>query len=132
QVVAKYTIDDVSMEIQVNIPLIYPLRQVTVEGGKRAGVNEGKWRQWLLVSQTAITSQNLSILDALLLWKNNADKRFEGIDDCPICYSVIHITDKSLPSQMCKTCKNKFHGPCLFKWFKSSAQSSCPLCRSLF
>ena len=32
--------------------------------------------------------QNGSIMDALLLWKRNVDKRTEGVDECTICYSV--------------------------------------------
>jgi hypothetical protein len=30
------------------------------------------------------------------------------------------------------TCRNKFHGWCLYKWFDSSHESLCPLCRQPF
>ena len=35
-------------------------------------------------------------MDGLILWKRNVDKRFEGVDDCMICFSVIHGSNYSL------------------------------------
>lgn len=57
--------------------------------------------------------QNGSIMEGLALWKNNVDKRFEGIEDCMICFSVIHGSNYSLPKKACRTCKKKFHSACL-------------------
>ncbi|KAL0182487.1 hypothetical protein M9458_021862, partial [Cirrhinus mrigala] len=56
---------------------------------------------------------NGSILEGLSLWKNNVDKRFEGVEDCMICFSVIHGSNYSLPKKACRTCKKKFHSACL-------------------
>uniref|UniRef100_A0A8P4K1M2 E3 ubiquitin-protein ligase listerin n=1 Tax=Dicentrarchus labrax TaxID=13489 RepID=A0A8P4K1M2_DICLA len=77
-------------------------------------------------------SCNGSIMEGLALWKNNVDKRFEGIEDCMICFSVIHGSNYSLPKKGCRTCKKKFHSACLYKWFTSSNKSTCPLCRETF
>eukprot|EP00054_Salpingoeca_dolichothecata_P022244 m.145265 g.145265 ORF g.145265 m.145265 type:complete len:137 (-) comp24272_c0_seq2:38-448(-) len=99
---------------------------------KRVGVSSSQWRNWLLQMITFLSNQNGSVLDAVLMWKQNIDKRFEGVEDCTICYSVIHGTNCQLPNQRCKTCKNAFHSACLFKWFSTSNQSTCPLCRNLF
>lgn len=63
--------------------------------------------------------QNGSIMEGLALWKNNVDKRFEGIEDCMICFSVIHGSNYSLPKKGCRTCKKKFHSACLVR----------PMCR---
>ena len=60
------------------------------------------------------------------------DKKFEGLDDCMICFSVIHGSNYSLPKLSCKTCKKKFHSACLYRWFSTSNNSTCPLCRNLF
>lgn len=30
----------------------------------------------------------------------------------------------------CRTCRKRFHGGCLYKWFKSSGKSTCPHCQS--
>uniref|UniRef100_A0A8C7E2R1 E3 ubiquitin-protein ligase listerin n=1 Tax=Naja naja TaxID=35670 RepID=A0A8C7E2R1_NAJNA len=78
------------------------------------------------------SSQNGSIMEGLALWKNNVDKRFEGVEDCMICFSVIHGSNYSLPKKACRTCKKKFHSACLYKWFTSSNKSTCPLCRETF
>ena len=55
----------------------------------------------------------------------------KGQTECAICYSVVGA-DKTLPKKECPTCKNRFHAGCLFRWFKSSNSSSCPLCRNTF
>lgn len=75
--------------------------------------------------------QNGFISEALALFKANASRHFEGVEACAICYSVIAATDRSLPTKICRTCKNSFHPSCLYKWFSTSRGSSCPLCRSV-
>uniref|UniRef100_A0AAY4AET5 E3 ubiquitin-protein ligase listerin n=1 Tax=Denticeps clupeoides TaxID=299321 RepID=A0AAY4AET5_9TELE len=86
----------------------------------------------LLTFFKASPSHNGSIMEGLALWKNNVDKRFEGVEDCMICFSVIHGSNYSLPKKACHTCKKKFHSACLYKWFTSSNKSTCPLCRETF
>ena len=44
-----------------------------------------------------------------MIFKANLDKEFEGMEECPICYYVIHSTTKELPKLSCKTCHYKFH-----------------------
>ncbi|KAF3840790.1 hypothetical protein F7725_006652 [Dissostichus mawsoni] len=105
---------------------------ITVESGRRVGVAVQQWRNWMLQLSTYLTHQNGSIMEGLALWKNNVDKRFEGIEDCMICFSVIHGSNYSLPKKGCRTCKKKFHSACLYKWFTSSNKSTCPLCRETF
>jgi len=120
------------MELAIRLPPDFPLHAVEVKDVKRVGVPEEKWRQWRLQVQQTITSQNGFLLDALILFKKNVTLYFEGVVECAICYSVISTTDRSLPTKPCKTCKNLFHNSCLYKWFNTSNQSSCPLCRSMF
>ena len=79
-----------------------------------------------------LLAQNGTISDALLQWKNDVDKVFEGVEECPICYMIVHQATRALPRLECKTCKNKFHAACLYKWFNSSQKSNCPLCQSPF
>lgn len=131
EVAAVYTIDEQTMEMVVRIPSSFPLHDVQVDGVKRVGVKENQWRAWLLASQSVITSQNGTIVDALSLFRRNVSLHFEGVTECAICYSILH-QDRSLPSKRCQTCKNKFHAGCLFKWFQSANASTCPLCRQPF
>ena len=131
-ILTTYDIDDQRMEMAIHLPANYPLRKVHIEGVQRIGVKDAQWRAWLLASQAVLSAQNGSILDAISLFQRNVSLHFEGVADCAICFSILSVQDKSLPSKKCATCKNLFHGSCLFKWFKSSSQSRCPLCRNTF
>jgi Ring finger domain len=122
--------------MNIKIPVCYPLRLAEVSsgtgGGRSAGLQESRWRSWLLSVSSVISAQNGTLQDAVILFKKNVQLHFEGIKDCAICYSVIGVIDRQLPTKACRVCKNKFHGSCLYKWFKSSNQNSCPLCRQPF
>ncbi|KAE8621680.1 hypothetical protein XENTR_v10004921 [Xenopus tropicalis] len=132
EVIATYSVDDICIELIIQLPQNYPLGSITVESGRRVGVAVQQWRNWMLQLNTYLTHQNGSIMEGLALWKNNVDKRFEGVEDCMICFSVIHGSNYSLPKKACRTCKKKFHSECLYKWFTSSNKSTCPLCRETF
>uniref|UniRef100_A0A673ANK0 E3 ubiquitin-protein ligase listerin n=1 Tax=Sphaeramia orbicularis TaxID=375764 RepID=A0A673ANK0_9TELE len=132
EVIATYSVDDIFIELVIQLQQNYPLGSITVESGRRVGVAVQQWRNWMLQLSTYLTHQNGSIMEGLALWKNNVDKRFEGIEDCMICFSVIHGSNYSLPKKGCRTCKKKFHSACLYKWFTSSNKSTCPLCRETF
>ncbi|KAK9968251.1 hypothetical protein ABG768_002585 [Culter alburnus] len=132
EVIATYSVDDIFIELVIQLPQNYPLGSISVESGRRVGVSVQQWRNWMLQLSTYLTHQNGSILEGLSLWKNNVDKRFEGVEDCMICFSVIHGSNYSLPKKACRTCKKKFHSACLYKWFTSSNKSTCPLCREMF
>ena len=76
--------------------------------------------------------QNGSVVDGLTLWKKNVDRRFEGVEECYICFFILHGSTYQMPKVACPTCKKKFHSACLYKWFSTSQNSTCPLCRNLF
>ncbi|KAI9823985.1 MAG: hypothetical protein M1826_007579 [Phylliscum demangeonii] len=128
---AGYEVDDQNMQMVIRLPGAYPLQQATVEGVNRVAVDEKKWRSWLLSTQGVITFSNGSIIDGLTAWRRNVSGALKGQTECAICYSIISA-DKQLPSKKCGTCKNLFHSSCLYRWFKSSNSSSCPLCRNPF
>ncbi|XP_041773916.1 E3 ubiquitin-protein ligase listerin [Anopheles merus] len=131
QVMAVYSIDEAKVELHITLPSNFPLGAVTVEGGKQIG---GRLQSRQVVMQLSIflTHQNGSINDGLSLWKRNLDRKFEGVEECYVCYSVIHQDTCQLPKLSCKTCKKKFHGPCLYRWFSTSNKSTCPICRHIF
>ena len=136
EVVAIYTLGDDgsegSMELVIQLPSNFPLGAVQVESGKRVGVTTAQWRTWMLQLTTFLQHQNGSIVDGLTVWKKNVDKRFQGVEECYICFYVLHGTNHQLPKLACRTCKKKFHAACLYKWFSTSNNSTCPLCRNLF
>ncbi|KAI4305367.1 hypothetical protein L6164_028737 [Bauhinia variegata] len=132
EVVATYTKDETGMDLVIRLPISYPLRPVDVDCTRSLGISEVKQRKWLMSMMLFVRNQNGALAEAIGTWKRNFDKEFEGVEECPICYSVIHTTNHSLPRLACKTCKHKFHSACLYKWFSTSHKSSCPLCQSPF
>ncbi|GLT26789.1 hypothetical protein SLA2020_018310 [Shorea laevis] len=132
EVVATYTKDETGMDLVIRLPASYPLRSVDVDCMRSLGISEVKQRKWLMSMMLFVRNQNGALAEAIRIWKRNFDKEFEGVEECPICYSVIHTVNHSLPRLACKTCKHKFHSACLYKWFSTSHKSSCPLCQSPF
>ncbi|KAI8319261.1 hypothetical protein GQ54DRAFT_265618 [Martensiomyces pterosporus] len=131
QVTLTYTVDDSTLEIVVRVPATYPLALPTFESVKRVAVTEKRWRGWLVAAQAQMScNRRLDAVCAQLL--GNVGAHFAGVEDCSICYSAVGALDNTLPTKQCKTCKHKFHRMCLFKWFSTSNQSTCPLCRNLF
>lgn len=131
EVKCTFVVDEESMEIGVKVPNEFPLVGVEVKDVRKVGVTDKQWRAWLLAMQQVISTQSAAIADALLLFKRNVTLHFEGVESCAICYSTVSTVDRSLPSKSCKTCENKFHAGCLYKWFTTSHSSTCPLCRQI-
>ncbi|CAM9125858.1 unnamed protein product [Choristocarpus tenellus] len=129
QVVAAYKKDECTLEVCIQLPMEYPLRSVEVTCTHRMGVPENKWRRWVLQIVTLLSMQDGSVLNAVLLWKKNVDKEFEGIEPCVICYGILHPRHMALPHMVCKTCKNCFHSTCLYRWFHTSHKNKCPICQ---
>ncbi|XP_010535346.1 PREDICTED: LOW QUALITY PROTEIN: E3 ubiquitin-protein ligase listerin [Tarenaya hassleriana] len=132
EVVATYTKDETGMDLVIHLPVSYPLRPVDVDCMRSLGISEVKQRKWLMSMIMFVRNQNGALAEAIRIWKRNFDKEFEGVEECPICYSVIHTVNHNLPRLACKTCKHKFHSACLYKWFSTSHKSACPLCQSPF
>ncbi|XP_050367875.1 E3 ubiquitin-protein ligase listerin isoform X2 [Argentina anserina] len=132
EVVATYTKDETAMNLVIRLPSSYPLRPVDVDCTRSLGISEAKQRKWSMSMTLFVRNQNGALAEAIRIWKRNFDKEFEGVEECPICYSVIHTVNHALPRLACKTCKHKFHSACLYKWFSTSHKSTCPLCQSPF
>ena len=133
---ASYPVDETSMAVRVALPAAYPLQPVEFKTARRVAVDEKRWAAWLNTSQIvanfASASQGLGcVVDGLVVWRRNVVGAMKAQSECAICYSVVS-PDKMLPTKRCGTCKNVFHGHCLFRWFKSSSTSGCPLCRNPF
>jgi hypothetical protein len=132
ELVASIAIDEESPPISlvISLPGAYPLEQATVTSRNRVGVSEKNWQSWLRTFQVIIFSTG-SLIEGLVAFRRNVQGALKGQNECAICYSIIG-TDMQTPNKKCGTCKNNFHSTCLFRWFKSSNSSSCPLCRNNF
>ena len=124
--------NEVSVKIKLKIPVEYPLKSVEVDLTEQLSLKQGQTRKWSLSIRNLIQSRNGDIISAILLWKSNIDSEMEGVEECLICYCVMHATDRSLPKLPCKNCNNKFHVGCIRKWFNTSHKSNCPLCQQFF
>lgn len=131
EIIATYSTEGMTMELVVIFDKAHPLLPTKVTCGQRIGVPASQWRGWLL-QMVMLSNRSNNIIDAVKAWKANVDKKFEGLEDCAICYSSIHGSNFSVPDKICRTCKHAFHGACLFKWFSTSQQSTCPLCRNVW
>ncbi|KAL1960846.1 hypothetical protein VTO42DRAFT_5829 [Malbranchea cinnamomea] len=133
EIVASIEIDEESppTSIAISLPSTYPLQQAAVIGRYRVVVDEKKWKNWLLTIQGVIMFSNGNLVDGLLAFRRNVQAALKGHGECTICCSVIS-TNMQTPNKRCATCKHTFHSDCLFRWFRSSNSSSCPLCRNNF
>ncbi|KAI6132629.1 hypothetical protein EDD16DRAFT_1821414 [Pisolithus croceorrhizus] len=130
EVTASYMVDEQALELSIRMPNDWPLYHLEVRDTKKVGISDEKWKAWVVGVKQIVWQQNGRIIDGLMLFAKNVTLHFSGQVDCAICYSIISVMDASLPQKPCRTCKNRFHASCLYKWFKSSHSSSCPLCRS--
>ncbi|EFQ98580.1 hypothetical protein MGYG_01606 [Nannizzia gypsea CBS 118893] len=133
EIIGSIEIDEESppTSIAISLPQTYPLHQATVTGRSRVAVDEKKWKSWLLVIQGVILFSNGNLMDGLMAFRRNVQGALKGQGECPICCSIISANMQT-PNKRCGTCKNTFHSDCLFRWFRSSNSSSCPLCRNSF
>ncbi|RYP48315.1 hypothetical protein DL768_005771 [Monosporascus sp. mg162] len=129
EVTAGYEVDELQAAISIRVPPEYPLEGVSVAGVNRVAVNEKKWQSWIMTTQGVITFSGGSIIDGLTTFRRNVVGAMKGQTECAICYSIIS-SDRRMPDKRCGTCKNLFHRTCLYKWFQSSNQNTCPLCRN--
>jgi hypothetical protein len=69
------------------------------------------------------------------LFATAAAKELEGVEPCPICFSVVAAGNHCIPRSKCANCGKAFHAECVAKWFKRGSGGSdraCPMCRQSF
>lgn len=108
EIFATYCLEDSKMELTITLPANYPLGAIKIESTKHIA---GKLQALEIVKQLSIylTHQNGRLYEGISLWKRNLDRKYEGVEECFICYSVINQDTYQLPRLTCKTCKKKFH-----------------------
>lgn len=99
EVTATYVQDECELSVMIRVPPTFPLRNVEVDCNNTKGVTDKRWRRWSLQIMRMLNNQDGTIMDALLLWKENVDKEFEGVEPCPICYSVLCVKTHRMPGE---------------------------------
>lgn len=114
EVFATYSLEEAKMELSISLPSNYPLGAIKIDSTKHIA---GKLQAREIVKQLSIylTHQNGRLYDGISLWKRNLDRKYEGVEECYVCYSVINQDTCQLPRLTCKTCKKKFHSE--FKFY---------------
>lgn len=96
EVVAVYTISDVSMELIVALTSSHPLTPVKVECGRRVGVPHTQWRNWMLQLTTFLSHQvrylTLLIRPSLVQTVYRNLRRFEYTWTCSTMDMFICLT----------------------------------------
>ncbi|KAL8795676.1 MAG: hypothetical protein Q9195_001914 [Heterodermia aff. obscurata] len=92
EVTASIPVDEQTMSIAIRLPSSYPLSRATVESIHRVGVDERKWRSWIITTQGVINFSSEgnggSLIEGLLAWRKNVTATLKGQTECAICYSV--------------------------------------------
>ncbi|MCJ1473647.1 hypothetical protein MMC13_002298 [Lambiella insularis] len=90
ELTASYPLDEQYMSIRIILPPTYPFVPVLVESGHRVGIDEKKWRSWLLTTAGVINFSGTSgaIIEGLVSWRKNVTGALKGQSECAICYSV--------------------------------------------
>eukprot|EP01066_Platyproteum_vivax_P001938 Platyproteum_vivax@DN12411_c0_g1_i1.p2 len=121
---------DVSVDLVVEFPNLYPLAACQPLPSEDTILPRKKALAWRVGLLEAL--QRRGPVSALAFWCQNLQLFFQGMEECPICYTVAHAQHRTLPRQACPTCKHKFHSECIFKWFRTSHKATCPLCQAPF
>jgi len=129
EITATYSQDEIQLKVMIRLPSSFPLRNAEVDCSQTLGVSAKRWKLWSLQITLMLNNEGGTLQEALMLWKENVDKEFEGVEPCPVCYSVLHIKTHKLPELECTTCSNRFHSQCLTQWFKSSGKLQCVICQ---
>lgn len=132
EVVAAFSKEEARLAVRLILPPTYPLKRPTVVPETRTGISEAQWRRIELQLGKRMTAREGSLADALAFFAGTVDREFEGLEPCPICYCTLDPRTNKLPKTICPTCKNCFHKTCLLRWFATSKENKCPLCRQPF
>merc|ERR1712232_858082 len=134
QIILQLSMEDLKAEICVQLPDSFPLRTASAEPpDKMPGVPRPRVRNWMLQARQVLAGPRpMGVGRVMLMWARSFALFFDGVEDCPICYNVVHLSTQTIPRKPCPTCKHKFHNECLYHWFRTSGKTTCPLCNQPF
>lgn len=105
-------IEETAVDITIQMASNHPLGLIRVSSDRNM-INVSQWKVWLKQLALFYSHQNGSIIDGISLWQLNITKKFDGVEECYICYSILHNSNYQLPKSACRTCHKKFHSSCL-------------------
>merc|ERR1712063_210192 len=84
EVTATYVQDDFTLTVLIRLPPAFPLRSAEVDCSRTLGIPMNRWKRWSLQITLMLNNQGGTLQDALVLWKDNVDKEFDGVEPCPV------------------------------------------------
>ena len=117
-----------SVELSVRFPSIFPLKAGTATL-RTPGVSDETARRWQMSIELVLRNRSGDISEAIMLLRRNIRGKFEGVDACLICYSILDGSG-AVCRRKCRTCGIKVHSSCLMRWMASSGKAECVHCRS--
>lgn len=121
--------DGYFMCFTIHIPKTYPFERMSLVDTQRVVLTEKVWNAVMMAVLGNIMLNNGTIVEGIELFRRNITAQMKGMEECSICYSYVS-SDKKMADRKCAQCKHPFHGKCLFQWFSTSNQNTCPLCRN--
>ncbi|MEN2497573.1 MAG: listerin E3 ubiquitin protein ligase 1 [Marteilia pararefringens] len=131
KITVRYDYDDIPFEIFLEFAEHYPIVPIELSFADQK-IENNLLKSFSSELRTMLTVQKMDVCRTLRRWHEMLDKKLSSLEQCIICYSVLHIQTKRQPDQQCFKCKKIFHGDCLVKWLKASVQPGCPHCREPF
>mmetsp|Transcript_13793 Transcript_13793/g.55437 ORF Transcript_13793/g.55437 Transcript_13793/m.55437 type:complete len:123 (-) Transcript_13793:2918-3286(-) len=104
-----FSFTEVSMELTLLIPEAFPLLPVDVKGGGDMQISSAKRSHLVLGVTKLLAVKDGTFAEAISFWQHNLKQVFDGVEECPICYSVLHLSSSQTPKVTCPQCKKKFH-----------------------
>ena len=107
-IVVEKTDPELIIRLSIKIPECFPLiaPEVSIDAPSSLSGQVKKWELNILLMLKSF-SLNKSLAEACNSWQQSVDKHFEGIEECTICYSILHSSSGALPTIACKTCSHK-------------------------
>lgn len=122
QINLKYIIEGNDFDCSIRIPYNYPLK-------KPDFITNVEKKSLLNLKISEMLRRTSKFMEVINLWKINIDQKSMGVQECYICYFILHLFDGSFPKYVCIHCGNKFHNKCIDKWRLGYKKNNCPLCR---
>jgi FANCL C-terminal domain len=117
-------IGELKCSLNVTFSDVFPLKAVSYVPSSLPVTKQKEQRLLLSLIRASTVSEGV------FNWKESVQAILSGVDECYICYCV--VTQGNLPTKKCNTCKNAYHNTCIYKWFKTSGKTLCPICQSPF
>ncbi|KAJ1963888.1 hypothetical protein IWQ62_003085, partial [Dispira parvispora] len=84
----RFEIDDTTIDLVLRMPTSYPLQLTQVECADASIVGDDRWQAWRRNAHALAQQSDHRFADLIYHFTRNIAYRFDGVEECYICYSV--------------------------------------------